>query len=106
MNITAKFLEKIFYETETNNDFIFELYLLWCESNTVNNREFQKVLANKSISKWFMLEFKKLEMEYLFDYNRYPNIKWSDNLKLYIKWVIEIFKIYPQSILKKVIKES
>ena len=52
-------LDQIQYE-----EMIFGLYARWCESVTINHKQFQTVLANAMVNKWFILELLKCEEEF------------------------------------------
>jgi hypothetical protein len=52
-------LEQLFNQAPDVDSFMFALWMFWCESVTVNSRELQQVLANRSVNNWFLTELKK-----------------------------------------------
>lgn len=99
MKTTTENLEKIFDSSQTVEDFYFELYFAWCESVTNNSQEFQQVLANKAISKWFAIEYSKLIVEYETSIVQYPNATADESFTFYMSWIFKLFSIRPKSLL-------
>lgn len=50
----------------------FKRYINWCESVSINLFEFQKVVANAQVNKWYNTEFAKCETEFLNIIKEYP----------------------------------
>jgi hypothetical protein len=86
--------------------FTFSLWMFWCESVTINTREFQQVLANKSVNSWFLQELKKEQDECLAILERYENITQSDQNKLYVKCVVKLFSRFPLALLQQAKKRD
>lgn len=109
MKVTTENIEKIFDECPTIEDFYFEIYMMWCESVTINTREFQQVLACSSVSKWFAMEFSKLIKEYEISIRQYPNATDTECFTLYLSWIYKLFSISPKPLLaaaKKLEKQT
>jgi hypothetical protein len=94
--------------SETKSDFILVLWLHWSESVTINDREFQKVIANTSVNKWFLnfiakeeIEFKTLAAEYSELAGQGEEID-----KLYVKCVSKVMSRFPQALLEKAKKRE
>lgn len=99
MEANIENLEKIIYNT--NLDQIeFELFFMWSESVTIDSREFQKVLSNAGVKRWFDYELGKHINEYYFLANQYPNATENDLFKLYLKCIAKIFSYRPQALLE------
>lgn len=81
------------------DDFTLELYIVWSESVTISCREFQQVLANKSISKWFLMELSKHENEYDFLIKNYATASIENRTELYIKCILPLFSKFPKPLL-------
>jgi hypothetical protein len=92
------YLLEILHTSETHEDFILKFYIYWVESVTVNAREFQQVLANAAVNKWFILELKKVEDEFKYIASFYPQLHHSANEmdKLQAKCYLPLMSIHPQ----------
>jgi hypothetical protein len=106
MKSTTENIEKIFDNSPTIEDFYFELYMMWCESVTINSREFQQVLACTSVSKWFNMEFSKLIKEYETSIRQYPNATDTECFTLYLSWIYKLFSISPKALLTEAKKRD
>jgi hypothetical protein len=87
---------------------LFGVYARWCESVTINDREFQKVIANSGINKWFMTEYAKCEAEFVQLTQRYEEcdtITAIDFKKCYHECTYRMFSIRPM-VLLQIIKKS
>jgi hypothetical protein len=93
-------LDQLLSQAPTAEDFTFALYMLWSESVTINSREFQQVMANKSISRWFMMELTKQEAEYELLIKRYPVAISEDSIKLFLDCVFKLFSRFPKTLLE------
>jgi hypothetical protein len=100
MKTTTENLEKIFDHSATIEDFYFELYFMWCESVSTNLIEFQQILACKSVSKWFAMEYSKLIKEYEKSIEKYPSATANESFTLYVSWIFKVFSIRPKSLLE------
>jgi len=90
-------------------DLIFGAYARWCESLTTNNHEFQKVLANSAISKWFMMEYAKCETEFEQLTRRYEDsdmVIAEDYKRCYAECTYRMFNIRPMALLQEIKKPS
>lgn len=86
---------------------IFGAYARWCESVTVNIHEFQKVLANSSVSKWFMMEYSKCEIDFEHLTARYEEndtIITEDFKRCYAQCTYRLFNIRPTALLQEIKK--
>ncbi len=83
-------------------DLFFDTYQRWCESVTVTAREFQKVLANATINRWYRIEFAKCEAEFEHLTSRYEGsdtITVVDLKKCYDTCTVQMFNIRPMALL-------
>lgn len=106
MKQTTETLEQIFDATKNKEEFAFELYFLWCESVTTNNTNFQQVLANKSISHWFVNELEKLRKEYVSLVKPYPEATDEDCFIIFISTIYKIFSRFPNALLEQAKKRT
>lgn len=86
---------------------IFGAYARWCESVTINNQEFQKVLANSAINKWYMMEYAKCEIEFNLLTARYDDtdtIVANDFKRCYAECTYRMFNIRPMALLTAIKK--
>jgi hypothetical protein len=93
-------LEALFNQAPTIDCFMFSLWMFWCESVTVNSREFQQVLSNPKVNKWFLLELGKEEKECATLLLKYDNVNQKDKNRLYIKCVYKLFSRFPMALLE------
>jgi len=99
--------QKLKMSTEEYENLIFGAYARWCESVTTNTHEFQKVLANSAINKWFMLEYGKCEKEFEQLTKRYEEsdtIITSDFQRCYAECTYRMFNIRPMVLLNEIKK--
>lgn len=84
---------------------VFGFYGRWCESVTTNMRDYQAVLANSSINKWFLMELAKCETEFHLLTKRYEeseNIIPRDYQKCYSNCTFPLFNLRPMALLEAV----
>lgn len=81
---------------------VFGFYSRWCESVTVNSKQFQQVLANSSINAWFLIELSKCEEEFHLLTKRYENLSPLDYKKCYHECTFRLFNIRPSALLESV----
>ena len=91
----------------TENDYemmVFSFYGRWCESVTGNTRQYQAVLANSAINKWFLIELEKCEKEFHQMTDRYVggNVTPLDLKKCYNECTFKIFNIRPKALLETI----
>lgn len=82
MKTTTENLEQLLELGFNIEDFTIELFMMWCESVTNTDREFQKVLSSPKISKWFLYEITRHEAEYAMLISRYENVSSDDEKRL------------------------
>lgn len=101
-------LEKLNIDNNQYEEMIFSLYARWCESVTINNTQFQIILANAMVNKWFLIELKKCEAEFKFLTDRYinsPTVTYTDFLNCYKNTTYRLFSIRPTALLE-ILKQS
>jgi hypothetical protein len=82
------------YETQ-----YFERYINWCESVVLTLLEYQKVLANAQINKWYNTEFQKCENEFLQIIKEYPSSNIENKKQCYDQCVVRMFSIFPKPLI-------
>jgi hypothetical protein len=89
--------------SKTKSDFILSLWLHWAESVTITSREFQQVIANASVNKWFLNFIGKEEIEFKTLSARYSElVGQSEEIdKLYVKCVSKVMSRFPQALLEQ-----
>ena len=68
-----------------------DTYMRWSESVSINEAQLQMVMANNAVNRYFNMEFKKCEAEFLELINRYPNATPTDARKLWDKCTLALF---------------
>jgi hypothetical protein len=95
LNLTPEQLESVFYIK----------YQKWCASVTLNNLEFQKVLANAKINRWFRMEYAKCEAEFELLTNRYQDshtVSSRDYIQCYDECLDHLYNIRPTVLLEEI----
>ena len=99
-------LQKLDICPEQYESMIFNMYSNWCESVTTNNREYQKVLANALINRWFLMELSKCENEFHQLTDRYvgTNVTPLEFTACFRECTYHLFNIRPNALLSEVKK--
>lgn len=97
--------QKLQMTAEDYENMIFGAYARWCESVTINAREFQKVLANSAVNKWYLMEYAKCEEKFATMTQRYDeNIPVKDYQTFYNDCTYGMFNIRPTALLQEIKK--
>ena len=104
--MNTKTLQKLDICPEQYESMIFNLYSNWCETVTINNKEYQKVLANTAINRWFLMELTKCEAEFHQRTDRYvgSNLTSLDFNNCYRDCMYKLNNIRPKALLNEVKK--
>lgn len=86
---------------ETKEDLILAFWMYWVDSVTINEIEHQKVLACSPVSKWFIIEIKKEELEFRNLIAMYPGTKGKDKDELYCKCISKLMSRFPKALLEQ-----
>lgn len=100
-------MQKLGMTAEQYETLVFTNFMQWCESVSINDREFQKILANSAIAKWFAIEYAKCEAEFYGLTKRYYESKMvsTDDLRVcYNDCTDRINNIRPMALLQKIKK--
>ena len=102
----ATTLQKLDITPEQYESMIWNLYSNWCESVSTNNREYQKVLANAAVNRWFLMELAKCENEFHLLTDRYvgSNVTPLDFNNCYRECTYHLFNIRPNALLNDIKK--
>lgn len=102
------YLVELLKESETKEDFLLAFYIYWCENISTNAREFQKVLANASINKWFFVELQKLENEFKHLASMFPELQNSatEMDRLHAQCFLPLMSIHPQALVNNAKKRE
>lgn len=102
---TTTISQKLKMTSEEYELLIFGAYARWCESVTINPREFQKVIANSAVNKWYLMEYAKCEKEFNSLTDRYGNsITTEDFKRCYNDCTYGMFNIRPTALLQEIKK--
>lgn len=81
---------------------IFSFYARWCESNSGNTRQYQQIVANAAINKWFLHELNKCEEEFHKITDRYVGSVTSYDMQVcYNDVTFKLFNIRPTALLEE-----
>jgi len=99
-------IQKLAITPEQHESLIWNLYENWCESASIGTIEFQQVLANSAINRWFLLELQKCEAEFHKLTDRYidSNVTARDMEKCYKDCAFHLFSIRPMALLNQISK--
>ncbi len=80
---------------------VMEYFFDWCLTHGKSSEHIQQLMANSKIDKWFMYEFRKLEMDFC---NAVPFlIQTKKNLQYeHQAYMGRIFSIYPKPLIEKI----
>jgi hypothetical protein len=98
-------IQKLNVTPQVHEDMIFSIYSRWCQSVVTNDKQFQMVLANSSISKWFMVEYAKCEAEFHKLTNPYvgsSTVSTADLRKCHEQCTHQMFNIRPMALLERI----
>ncbi|WP_432221285.1 hypothetical protein ACRASX_11205 [Flavobacterium sp. TMP13] len=96
----ADFLMSTMEVCETKQDLLLAFWFYWVESVTLNSLEFQKVVANAAVNKWFLIELKKEETECRHLLSHYPNTAGKDKDWLWCQTVSKLMSRFPKALLE------
>jgi hypothetical protein len=87
--------------SQTKTDFLLSFWIYWVESVTITSREFQQVLANAPINKWFLMELRKEETEFRFLSSGYSQLvgQGKEIDFLYVQCVSKLMSRFPLALL-------
>lgn len=80
---------------------VFNLWMIWCELNSTDDKELQQLMANTALFNWWINNLKDLEQDFKIWVQLNPN---SDRIERKNKWyksVEPIKHIYAKSLIKK-----
>lgn len=85
---------------EVYEELLMEKYVRWCMSLCVVNitTELQQIIANKAINAYYILEYDKLEQEFINTLQGYEGIKLTakEARELYSKCTGKVFMLNPK----------
>jgi hypothetical protein len=97
--------QKLALTPDQLEDVFYIKYQKWCTSVTLNNLEFQKVLANAKINRWFRMEYAKCEAEFELLTNRYQDshtVTARDYMQCYDACLENLYNIRPTALLEEI----
>jgi hypothetical protein len=102
MNTTTNIKNRVIdYLQMTSIDYdenLLKTYMSWCDKYADSPSKFQQLLANARINKWFLMEYSKMQNNFLASVPHLPKTTHSLNYH-YNGFVLQIFTIYPKSII-------
>lgn len=98
--------QKLEITPEQYESIIWDFYNNWCNSVSLNPREYQQVLSNSAINAWFLMELTKAEKEFHALTDRYTNtnVTSSDYAKCYRDCINSLFNYRPMALLSNIVK--
>jgi hypothetical protein len=96
--------EKLNFTQSEYEQMVFGIYSRWCESVTLNIREYQNVLASSKVNNWFLVELSKIEAEFHQNTDRYVEsntITQTDFRTCYRDLTYRLFSIKPSALLQE-----
>ncbi|MBS7234237.1 hypothetical protein KHA90_24885 [Flavobacterium psychroterrae] len=99
-------IQKLEITAQEYESLIWNFYSKWCQSVSIGTIEYQQVLANAAINRWFLLEYQKCEIEFHILTDRYvdSNVTAKDMEKCYKDCTFSIFNIRPMALLSQITK--
>ena len=68
-----------------------DTYMRWSESVSITEAQLQMIMANSAVNRYFNMEFKKCEAEFLELITRYPNATPTDAATLWGRCTVALF---------------
>jgi hypothetical protein len=101
MNTKSKIMNYLQISSQEYEDRLFHTFWNWCNKYGKNTKHSQQLLANYSVSKWWILEYNKLEDKFLEALFCFPLNR--DNLEYHFNgFTIQIYTIYPKALIEAV----
>lgn len=100
-----KVLEITKVSQQQYNELLLESFFFWAGKNTFTKTQYQVVVCDKAIKKWFFIEYDKLNNEFVSFIDRHPNASTKDNERLYARMIGKIYEIYPKVLLDDIKKK-
>ena len=99
---TFKIHELLYLSEELYNELYTEKYMRWCLNKSLNdNTDFQKLLANSSISKWYNHEFSKVEQKYITAMSPlFGSVSFKTSRQMFESISIELYSKFPQPLIE------
>jgi|GEM_PF-5842111 len=88
---------------EDRQKILFDTYATWCMTHTPNPKQLQKSLSSQELFNYFVSHYKEFESQFIIHKQLYC-VNWdkSKTIEIYLKFIDDIYRIYPQSLLPKV----
>jgi len=104
-----QFIHHVLNKTPTEYEvFKFDIYLFWCEFNSVSQKDLQQLIASQILYDWYIKQLNLLENEFI---NKVSNATTLNNTVpylngVYIGTVGKISNIYPKKLLIEIRKTA
>lgn len=85
-------------------DIVLQLFIKWSQQQCVRCTDWQKLIANSSINKWFLSELQHLENNFKDEIKGYINATHIDRAEfqnIYISCTKPILKLYPKPLIEQ-----
>lgn len=87
--------------SEQYNEQVFQNYWSWCTKYGKTPTHTQQLLANKSVNKWWMDEYQKLEDQFINAIGVLP-LKKDILQHTFYGFTVQIFTIYPKALIEAI----
>jgi len=101
-------IQKLAITPQQHESLIWQIYSNWCESVSITALEYQQILGNSAINRWFLLELQKCEIEFHTLTDRYinSNVTEKDMEKCYKDCASKLFNIRPMALLNQITRSK
>lgn len=97
----AIILELLKLSGERYEELLLDNYLLWCNLNSCDDIDCQKLLANTALFQWWLLQYQSLERKFVEDALPYRGKADKGVMRdLYTDFTIEIARYYSRPLIK------
>ena len=88
---------------EARTAILYDTYATWCMTHTPNAKQLQMSLTSQPLFNYFVAHYKELEQQFIIHKQLYC-VNWDKKkkLELYLKFIDEIYRKYPQTLLPKI----
>ena len=79
---------------------VFHIYFKWCNVNSVDDRDFQSLIANSTMNRWFLENLIRIESEFAEDAAPYTGLDSREDIsRLWLKHTMKMLLYYSKPLI-------
>ncbi len=101
MDNKNKIIDYMQFTSAEYDDKLFQVFWSWCQKYGKTPSHTQQLLANSGVSKWWIVEYSKLEIQFI---NAYPHLPKKRDALVYhfYGFITQINTIYPKALIEAI----